>query len=213
MTEKRKTRSLPASFDVYSTVHKGTPCTDCILCKDTQPQYTHPTSWKNKELILLLRRLEPDKIISPDSCICRNCRDSLSNGLKDPANFQPRWRKENKSIAKCQVLQCIENDSQTTNITSREHINDILPLIPISPSSANSSHTNLCDNHYRTLHRYLNPQNYNYKCTTCGISLQHSPLGGFRHCPNPTLVLEHLQKHTGFEGDINPTDKVCDSCY
>lgn len=59
MTEKRESRSLPVSTKVYSTVHKGTPCTDCILCKETQPQYTHPASWINKELLILLRKIEP----------------------------------------------------------------------------------------------------------------------------------------------------------
>ena len=57
MTEKRESRSLPVSTKVYSTVRKG--CTDCILCKETQPQYTHPASWINKELVILLRKIEP----------------------------------------------------------------------------------------------------------------------------------------------------------
>ena len=128
MTEKRKSRSLPISFNVYSTVHEGKPCIDCILCNETQRQYTHPASWKNRDLTILLRRLEPNKIINSESCICRNCRDSLSNGLKDPANFQPRWRKENTMSVKCQVLECQEKATRSTNITSREHINNILTL-------------------------------------------------------------------------------------
>lgn len=64
-----------------------------------------------------------------------------------------------------------------------------------------------------TLHRHLNPQKYNYKCATCAISLQHPSQSGFRHCPNPTLIQEHLRKHTDFDGEIYSTDKVCDSCY
>ena len=43
--------------------------------------------------------------------------------------------------------------------------------------------------------------------------MQRPPLSGFRHSPNPTLVQDHLRKHTDFDGDISPTDKVCDSCY
>ena len=43
--------------------------------------------------------------------------------------------------------------------------------------------------------------------------MQRPSQSGFRHCPNPTLVQAHLQKHKDFDGDINPTDKVRDSCY
>ena len=43
--------------------------------------------------------------------------------------------------------------------------------------------------------------------------MQRPPLSGFRHSPNPTLVQDHLRKHTDFDGDISLTDKVCDSCY
>ena len=43
--------------------------------------------------------------------------------------------------------------------------------------------------------------------------MQRSSRSGFRHCPNSNLVQEHLRKHTEFEEDINPTAKVCDSCY
>ena len=53
MAEKRKARSLPTSLDVYSGVHKGKPCTACILCNEKQTQYTHPASWKNNETITL----------------------------------------------------------------------------------------------------------------------------------------------------------------
>ena len=109
-----------------------------------------------------------------------------------------------------EVLQCTANSSRNTTITSREHINSIFSL---SPSDRYTTHTNLCDTHYRILHRHLNPQSYNYKCITCGLSLQRPPLSGFRHSPNPTLVQDHLRKHTDFDGDISPTDKVCDSCY
>ena len=34
-----------------------------------------------------------------------------------------------------------------------------------------------------------------------------------RHCPNPEHIQKHLQVHTGFEGEISPTDKVCETCY
>lgn len=122
MAEKRKARSLPTSLDVYSSVHKGKPCTACILCNEKQTQYTHPASWKNDETITLLRRLEPNKVIIGESCICRNCRDSLNTALKTPGNFQPRWRRENKAIDKCQVNQCTEKARRSTNIATWDRI-------------------------------------------------------------------------------------------
>ena len=92
-------RSLPPP--VYSDVHKGRPCMECYLCKQTQAIYTHPIKWKNQTLLSLLKDLEPDLDISPDTCICRNCHDSLCSG-QGTENFQPRWTR----LASCSSKIC-----------------------------------------------------------------------------------------------------------
>ena len=203
MTEKRKSRSLPLSL-VHSTVHQGKPCTHCILCAETNLQYTHPVSWKNKDL---MRQTEPNKVISPESCICRNCRDSLSKGLKDPDNFHPRWKRKTVTIV-CQAKNCKEVATRCTHITSQENIDDILTLSPPDQSRTTTSCTYLCDKHYRTLHKNVHPQCYNYRCATYGTTVQRTSSSGFRHCPNPTVVQEHLEKHTDFEGVLSSTKYV-----
>ena len=73
----------PQSRQVFSDVHKGRPCTSCILCKEKTLQYTHPIKWKNAALLKFLQVIEPNLNIPPDACICRNCRDSLSSGHKN----------------------------------------------------------------------------------------------------------------------------------
>ena len=62
---------------VLSMVHPGQPCLHCTLCKEKYPVYTHPIKWKNEHLYTLLRELEPNISIQPESCVCRNCRDDL----------------------------------------------------------------------------------------------------------------------------------------
>ena len=66
-----------AETSVFSMVHPGRPCLHCTLCKEKYPVYTHPIKWKNEHLYTLLRELEPNISIQPESCVCRNCRDDL----------------------------------------------------------------------------------------------------------------------------------------
>ena len=87
-TPGHRASSVPSRL-VFSNVHKGRPCTNCLLCKDKQPQYTHPIKWKNQALLTFLKTLEPELNIAPDACICRNCRDSISSGQRNPDSYNP----------------------------------------------------------------------------------------------------------------------------
>lgn len=78
MATKRKSRSLPTLFNVYSDAHAGRKCTPCKLCGESASTYTHPVTWKNKEDLLFLREVEPCLNIKEDSCICRNCRINVA---------------------------------------------------------------------------------------------------------------------------------------
>ena len=107
---------------VFSDVHENRPCTNCTLCKETYVQYAHPVRWKNPDLLTFLRSIEPDLPIQPDSCICRNCNDNLRKGQKDPENFCPRWRKERSTHTICEVSDCNEPVSKSTQLASREEV-------------------------------------------------------------------------------------------
>ena len=211
MAAKRKTRSLPASIDIYSDVHKDRKCTPCKLCGESNSKYTHPATWKSKELLIFLRQIEPDIFIQQDSCICRNCRESLRSGLNSPTEFNPRWHKSSSS-KDCQLEGCTEKASRLTRLANHADIEKVLKLsIKVVHGSSDNTVTHLCDGHYRALHKELNPQSYQNKCVTCGLAIRGTT--HIRHCPNPDLVQKHLQVHTGFEGTISVTDKICETCY
>ena len=80
---------------MLSMVHPGRPCLHCTLCKEKYPVYTHPIKWKNEHLYTLLRELEPNISIQPESCMCRNCRDDLLDiqhaGPTSKGARPPRW--------------------------------------------------------------------------------------------------------------------------
>ena len=69
MAAKQKTQSVPASLDIYSDVYTNRKCTPCKLCGESSSKYTHPATWKNQDLLVLLRQIEPDMMIPQDSCI------------------------------------------------------------------------------------------------------------------------------------------------
>ena len=105
---ERQRLGKKSSFqEVYSDVHKSRPCTSCTLCKEKSIKYTHPVKSKDENLLKFLQSIEPDLNILPDACICRNCRDSLSNGRKKPNNYKPRWSRVAPIIKPCEVCPCI----------------------------------------------------------------------------------------------------------
>lgn len=196
---------------VFSEVHESSNCT---LCKETYVQYTHPIKWKNQELLTFLKSTEPDLTIHPDSCICRNCSDSLQKVQKDPQNFCPRWRKERSIHTKCEVASCSEPVSKSTQLASREEVSRYLECsLNERSSDSNSMITHLCDKHYRSLQKKLNPENYQWKCVVCSTGIRGSNYSNFRACSEPELFQKHLVDHTDFQGTITVSDKLCAACY
>ena len=84
METKQKSRSLPTSLVIYSDVHAGRKCTPCKLYGESASAYTHPATWKNREDLVFLRKVEPYINIQEDSCICRNCRINIKSGVNNP---------------------------------------------------------------------------------------------------------------------------------
>ena len=208
MTSKRKCRSLPTSLNIHSDAHPDKKCTQCKLCGESSSRYTHPITWKNEDLVILLRKVEPH--IEQDSCICRNCRESLRTGL-NTTDFHPRWHKQTTSSTECQVEGCMVKACRSTKLASHAEILTLLKL-ELKPScTSDNTTTYLCDSHYRSLHKEIKPQSYRNKCVTCGVTIRE--LTHIRHYPNPDRIQMHLQQHVGFEGTITSKDRVCETCY
>ena len=209
MSSERRTRrsgdSVPAR-EVLSDAHVGRPCLECFLCKDVQLVYSHPIKWKNPSLLPFLRSLEPTLQLQGDTCICRNCRSDLCNGLKDPNNFHPRWKRQVRSSSQlCEVPQCNEPACINTKLGSQESINEILKFSPQDPTQ-----TSLCNRHYRTLHRDLKPENYQLKCGVCNTAIRGT---SYRTCIEHDKFQRHLEEHTGFSRTLTANQKLCLGCY
>ena len=147
--------------------------------------------------------MEPDLKIQPESCICQNCRDSLSSGQKDPENYHPRWKRPNVTFCvKCQAVLNLHvrvPDYQTGK-----------KLLTCTCVHNKHTSTHLCDMHYRSLHKALNPANYQWKCVVCLIGINGSNYSNFRACSEPELFQSHLND---FQGKLIQYDKVCMECY
>ena len=113
-----------AETSVLSMVHPGRPCLHCTLCKEKYPVYTHPIKWKNEHLYTLLRELEPNISIQPESCVCRNCRDDLLRiqhaGPTSKGARPPRWAQQdsdnNIAQSTCEIPDCSQLASTLTKL-------------------------------------------------------------------------------------------------
>ena len=200
---------------VYSTVHKDRPCQPCILCKQgNHSKYFHPKLWKDPTLLERLKQHEPSLNILSETCICRLCRDDLSN-LGDEDHV-PRWKKVNETSVKkiCYVADCSNASFKVTKLASKATFDELFDTpseneCPISPEAQGGYP--LCQEHYGVLYRHLNPTHFIKRCKTCNKLL--CDLTKSRKCPEPALVQSFLKENTEFMDEIKPDDRVCYACY
>ena len=90
--------------------------------------------------------------------------ESLSTGLRNPDTYQPRWLRVGTSSTRteCEVPGCAELASRCTRLAEKEKIRQYLQCAAFE--NIESSDTNLCDKHYRALHKQINPFSYQWKC-------------------------------------------------
>ena len=131
---------------------------DSVMKKNSV--YTHPEKWKDVNVFRFLDSIEPDLRIRPDSFICRNCRDCLASGKKDPENFSPRWKKEFK-----QTVYVMYQAVQSQHLRAQNWLISML----LGCALKSRLYCTLCHRHYRSLHKELNPIHYQWKCTVCSI--------------------------------------------
>ena len=204
-------RSLPPQKPaVTSNVHEGRPCMECYLCKQSQAVYTHPIKWKNQALLTLLKEIEPELDILPDTCICRNCHNSLRLVENTPDNVQPRWTLQGSMSGTCEVPECNQPAWKCTTLVPREDIGTILECTPLGADGCSSEGTRLCVLHYRTLHKHLKPEIYQRKCGVCASKIRGSR---YHTCSKPEVFQDHLLERTDFPGRIGAQTKVCTTCY
>ena len=176
MASGSSARSKSRTRLVFSSVHENRPCSDCTLCKETYVQYTHPVRWKNQDLVIFLKCIEPHLSIQQES---RSCHESLRKGQKDPENFSPRWRKEpnHHTCAECEVASCSEPVSRSTQLASRDKISESLQCtLDIRPANSKSTSTDVCDTHYRALQKKLK---YQWRCVACSAGIRGSKYSSF----------------------------------
>ena len=114
----------------------------------------------------------------------------------------------------CEVSNCNEPVSRSTQLTRREEVSKYLECsLDARSIDSNSMSTHLCDKHYRSLQKKLNPVNYQWKCVVCSTGIRGSNYSHFRACAEPELFQKTLINHTDFQGTITASDKVCTACY
>ena len=194
---------------VTCSVHQGRACHPCILCKEgNHSKYFHPKSWKDSNLVDILRKREPHINIEPDSCICRLCRDDVSK-ICDP-DYVPRWNKAKKSdYTNCFIPGCNNSVHKVTKLVGKQSLCNFFGVVIANANSSDEESTALCLEHYGALYRHLNP--LNRKCRTCDKTVNDATKT--RKCPEPALIQQFLQQNTEFTGEISVEDRVCYACY
>ena len=116
---------------VTSSAHKGS-CQPCVLCKKgNQSKYFHPKTWKDPTLLERLQEYEPSLKITVESCLCRPCRNEVSQ--IGTSNFIPRWRKSVSTEAKyCCIPGCSNSDVIAT-IVSIDTVREFFSLSGDNP--------------------------------------------------------------------------------
>ena len=107
---------------VTCSVHQGRACHPCILCKEgNHSKYFHPKSWKDSNLVDILRKREPHINIQPDSCICRLCKDDVSKIHN--ADYVPRWNRAKKQeYANCFIPGCNNSVHRVTKLVDKQSL-------------------------------------------------------------------------------------------
>ena len=198
-----------------SEVHNGAACADvCTLCE--QPgkiKYSHPKTWKDKTALQQLKIIEPQKLITPESCICQLCRDDVSKIISDPS-YNPRWRKVKPDEQWCSIHvdQCSsEGKLKTKLVTSVYDLESILGTTVRQEAKNLLGPLPLCQEHYRRMYKTVNPSQFMFNCKTCNKRLHN--LHSCRKCPNVQLIQKFLVETTDFEGTISHDDQICYACY
>ena len=141
---------------------------------------------------------------SPDSLVCRPCRQDATRVVSFPS-YTPRWEKKSCT---CHISECSETFHSHMAI-SDEVVATIECANLVCNTGDNSTSIPLCKLHYSLIYQMIQqPRQTN--CPTCGISLRHKKS---RVCPQPEQIGHHLSKTIGFEGHITEGQKVCFSCY
>ena len=209
----KKIKECPFKASQYSRMFTRVDPARNALCKEKSVIYTHPIKWKNQSLISFLRELEPDLNIGPEAYICRNCRDDLGTGQKNVENYQPRWVRKSFTCnnTACEVPGCDQPAARATKLGTREEIGRILNCTPLDGEG--HPQTKLCNDHYRALHKKLNPDNYQWKCAACSTAIKGSNYCKFLTCSEPDTFQKHIVEHTDFSGTISANEKICMACY
>ena len=172
----------------------------CSLCMNCHQLMSKPAEWKNEDA-----RAFVDTLIEESEClVCRLCRNDITRVLSNDS-YIPRWE-EKKEKSSCCVSDC-ESVAFASRKSSAEMLgNESVGLkcsrtvIPIP--------TPFCKHHYYLVYKTKVP--FQANCVTCNASLKKVQS---RKCPHPNEITQYLINNAGFEGTIEPNDKVCYTCY
>ena len=204
MASRRSTSRRQLLFDDRRVLH-GEDNTSrhnrCELCCGQHKDVTVPKNWKSEPARTFVLALG----IHPTSPICSACRKDVTRCVRDD-NFKPRWEKVLNNT--CCVLDCTDVTFASLN-KSKELVQSAFDQGELHTCSDETPiPTPLCKHHYHLVYKLIQPSKLN--CTTCNTPLKYT---SHRMCPNPTMVEEYLRQHTGYEGHIEESDRVCYICY
>jgi hypothetical protein len=110
---------------------------------------------------------------------------------------------------RCSHPDCTTPDDKATEISfaNEQQINEIFGVTILN----SDNHVLFCRSHYQLVYRIIRKQS-STPCETCGAR----PLCDTkftRHCPDSSIINDHMVTAMGLEMNITPLDVICSTCY
>ena len=163
---------------------------------------TRFSSWTENEKAFVVKHL--GKIPPARAYICKK-HHLEAKRHKSSTEHIPKWG-ENTQPTPHQNYMCTYPECTVTTNLIHTTLDNSEATIVVMPST--DSPNMLCRQHYMKLYRH----HPSAVCASCGATPKQGS-SFTRHCPEPSVVSQHLTETTGSNITIDTSDCICYTCY
>ena len=148
-----------------------------------------------------------DEVPPPTSCVCKSHYIEAKRYVTN-TSYIPKWKGAKRATdgKKCSYPDCGDTGKLVVPLFEAH---DIIKNYINTPNM--SDDLLLCNRHYQMAYKefsVLTPS----PCAACNAVPKRDILYN-RHCPNPTVINEHMNSTFGTSISLNKSDNICYSCY
>ena len=139
----------------------------------------------------------------PTSCVCKSHYIEAKRYITD-TSYIPKWKRAKRATdsKKCSYPDC--SDAGKLIVPSFEAHDVIKSYIKVPNTSDDLL---LCNRHYQMAYKEFSVTTPS-PCAACNAVPKQGVLYN-RHCPNPTVINEHMNSTFGTNISLNNSDNIC----